>query len=172
MLAAKHNADSVVTIETFSPVSQFARKIIDENGFKDKIKLINKHSTEVKVGESEEMKQKANILVAEVLDTELIGEGAIKTYNQAHSNLLEDDCVAVPHKANVYVQIVKSSLASSWHEFKEMKIDENFIIKSPDDVSNFPTTFLNSKIFEPIHLNLFRPLKIKFLYFFKLGHRL
>ncbi|XP_070490111.1 protein arginine N-methyltransferase 7 [Chironomus tepperi] len=135
MLAAQHGADSVVTIETFSPVSQFARKIIDKNGFKDKIKVINKHSTEVKVGEHEEMKQKANILVAEVFDTELIGEGALKTYNEAHKHLLDDDCIAIPHKANVYIQIVKSELASSWYTVNDMKIDEEQVIKAPDDVT-------------------------------------
>ena len=136
MLASQHGADSVVTIETFSPVSQFARKIIEKNGFKDKIKVINKHSTEVKVGEHEEMKQKANILVAEVFDTELIGEGALKTYNDAHKKLLDDECIAIPHKANVYIQIVKSELASSWYTLKDMKIDEDQVIKAPDDVSH------------------------------------
>lgn len=136
MLAAQHNADSVVTIETFSPVSQFARKIIEKNGYKDKIKVINKHSTEVKVGEQEEIKQKANILVAEVFDTELIGEGALKTYNEAHRNLLDNDCISIPHKANVYIQIVKSDLASSWYTFKDMKIDDEGVIKAPDDVSH------------------------------------
>lgn len=136
MLAAQHNADSVVTIETFSPVSQFARKIIEKNGYKDKIKVINKHSTEVKVGEQEEIKQKANILVAEVFDTELIGEGALKTYNDAHRNLLDDDCISIPHKANVYIQIVKSDLASSWYTLKDMKIDDDLVIKAPEDVSH------------------------------------
>lgn len=134
MLAAQHGADSVVTIETFSPVSQFAQKIIETNGFKDKIKVINKHSTEVKVGEKGEMHQKANILVAEVFDTELIGEGALKTYNDAHRNLLDDDCIAVPHKANVYIQLVSSKLASSWYTVNDIKIDEDHVIKAPDDV--------------------------------------
>ena len=136
MLAAQHAADSVVTIETFSPVSQFARKVIEKNGFKNKIKVINKHSTEVKVGKLEIMTQKANILVAEVLDTELIGEGALKTYNEAHKNLLEDECISIPHKANIYIQIVKSDLASSWYTLKDMKIDEDQVIKAPDDVSH------------------------------------
>lgn len=135
MLAAKHKADSVVTIETFSPVTVFARKIIEQNGFKDKIKLINKHSTEVRVGSNEEMNQRANILVAEVFDTELIGEGAIKTYNSAHSCLLEDECIAVPHKANVYVQLVKSELASTWFKFKNFKVDGRRTIKAPEEVS-------------------------------------
>ena len=35
------------------------------------------------------MKERANILVTEVFDTELIGEGALKTFQHAHDNLLE-----------------------------------------------------------------------------------
>jgi len=35
------------------------------------------------------MAERANILVTEVFDTELIGEGAIGTFNHAHKCLLE-----------------------------------------------------------------------------------
>lgn len=78
MLAAQYGADTVTTIEAFSPVSHIARKIIATNGFRDKIKIINKHSTEVNVGKGKDIEERANILVTEVFDTELIGEGAIK----------------------------------------------------------------------------------------------
>lgn len=36
-----------------------------------------------------DMPRRANILVTEVFDTELIGEGAIGTFNHAHKYLLE-----------------------------------------------------------------------------------
>ena len=35
------------------------------------------------------MKQRANILVTEVFDSELIGEGAVPTFRHAHEELLE-----------------------------------------------------------------------------------
>jgi type III protein arginine methyltransferase len=132
MLAAQHGADSVVTIEAFSPVSHIARKIIEENGFKDKIRIINKHSTEIKVGEGKDMNQKANILVAEVLDTELIGEGAIKTYNHAHQHLMESDCLCVPESAAIYIQVVDCATVVSWNTFKSTNS-----IKCPKNVRNF-----------------------------------
>ena len=65
-----------------------AQDVISHNGCKDKVKLIPKRSTDIKVGIQEDMKQKANILVTEVFDTELIGEGAISTFNHAHQHLL------------------------------------------------------------------------------------
>lgn len=138
MLAAKHGADTVTTLEAFSPVSHIARKIIDRNGFKDRIKIINKHSTEVKVGPGCDMEQKANILVAEVLDTELIGEGAIKTYNHAHQNLVEKNAICVPESASIYVQIVESPTVVIWNTFEPTKL-----IKCPDTVRKIS----NLKIF-------------------------
>lgn len=35
-------------------------------------------------------KEKANILVTELFDTELIGEGALVAYHHAHQNLMEE----------------------------------------------------------------------------------
>lgn len=66
-----------------------AAKIIQENGFEDKIKLIRKRSTKMTVGEGGDMSKRANILVTEVFDTELIGEGALSTFRHAHEVLLE-----------------------------------------------------------------------------------
>lgn len=134
MLASQHGADSVITIEAFSPVSHIARKIIETNGFGDKIKIVNKHSTEVKIGEGKDMTQEANILVAEVLDTELIGEGAIKTYNHAHQHLMEIDCICVPDSASIFVQIVECPSVDMWNTFKSMSCDHNVAVKCPENV--------------------------------------
>lgn len=136
MLAAQHGADTVTSIEAFSPVSFIARKIIESNGFKDKIKIINKHSTEVKVGPGGDMEERANILVAEVLDTELIGEGAIKTYNHAHQHLMEKYCLCVPESASIFIQIVDSPTVVAWNTFKSTSL-----IKTPENVSKFIKLF-------------------------------
>ena len=72
--------------QEFRPMADCAEKIIALNGFSDKICLIRKRSTDVRIGN--EMLQKCNILVTEVFDTELIGEGAIATFNLAHKHLL------------------------------------------------------------------------------------
>ena len=66
-----------------------AVKIIEENGFASRIKLVRKRSTEMSVGENGDMAARANILVTEVFDTELIGEGALATFQHAQQVLLE-----------------------------------------------------------------------------------
>ena len=81
MMAAKLGADSITAIEEFRPMANCAEKIIAENGYQDKIKLVRKRSTSVQVGPGLDMERRCNILVTEVFDTELIGEGAISTFN-------------------------------------------------------------------------------------------
>ena len=52
--------------------------------------MVRKRSTSVQVGPGLDMDERANILVTEVFDTELIGEGAISTFNHAHDYLLTE----------------------------------------------------------------------------------
>ena len=66
---------------------RIAREVIAANGYSDIITVVPKRSTEMTEGDME--RGRANILVTEVFDTELIGEGALVTYAHAHRHLLE-----------------------------------------------------------------------------------
>lgn len=61
--------------------------MIEDNGYSASIKVIPKRSTDLVVGN--DLPKKANFVVAELYDTELIGEGAILSYNHARKELLE-----------------------------------------------------------------------------------
>ncbi|XP_010126413.1 PREDICTED: protein arginine N-methyltransferase 7 isoform X2 [Chlamydotis macqueenii] len=131
-----HDKDRV-----FKPMANAAVKIVEKNGFRDKIKVINKHSTEVTVGPDGDMHCRANILVTELFDTELIGEGALPTYEHAHKYLVEEGCEAVPHRATVYVQLVESKRMWSWNKLFPVRVeagDGEKIILSPSDMENCP----------------------------------
>ena len=82
-----------------------AEKVIAENGFSGRIKVVGKRSTELTVGPGRDMERRANILVTEVFDTELIGEGAIGTYNHANTHLLTEDRLVVPGVARMFAQV-------------------------------------------------------------------
>jgi len=114
MMAATIGADSVTACEEFGPMADCAAQVIAENGFADKIKLVRKRSTELTVGPGKDLEQRANILVTEVFDTELIGEGAIGTYNHANQHLLTKDRLVVPGVARIYAQVVSSKKCSTW----------------------------------------------------------
>ncbi|KAK7873770.1 hypothetical protein R5R35_005767 [Gryllus longicercus] len=141
MMAAACGADTVVACEAFPPMADCARKITAKNGFKDKIRVISKHSTDLIVGENGDLKYRANILVTEVFDTELIGEGAIKVFNHAHKELLEKDCIVVPMSGTLYCQVVESPLAQSWNKMNSIMNtakDPKILIDTPPEVWNCP----------------------------------
>lgn len=120
LMAAKSGADTIVACEAFQPMAKCARKVIHENGLGEVIRIIPKRSTNMTVGAGGDMEHRANILVTEVFDTELIGEGAIATFNHAHKELLEKDCIVVPSSSTVYAQVVGSRLAQNWNRLQPM----------------------------------------------------
>uniref|UniRef100_A0A336L2X3 Protein arginine N-methyltransferase n=1 Tax=Culicoides sonorensis TaxID=179676 RepID=A0A336L2X3_CULSO len=137
MMAVKLGADSIIACDGFMPAVECASKIIEANGMKDKIKLIKKHSTQIVVGV--DMEHRANILVTEVFDTELIGEGAIETFNHAHAKLLEKDCIVVPTLGTIYVQIIESPVVSAWNNIKLIAdLEGDILLRPPTTVVNCP----------------------------------
>nr|XP_021528210.1 protein arginine N-methyltransferase 7 isoform X1 [Aotus nancymaae] len=141
MMAVTAGADFCYAIEVFKPMADAAVKIVEENGFSDKIKVINKHSTAVTVGPEGDMPCRANILVTELFDTELIGEGALPSYEHAHRHLVEENCEAVPHRATVYAQLVESRRMWSWNKLFPIRVQTSLgeqIIVPPVDLERCP----------------------------------
>ncbi|XP_026094644.1 protein arginine N-methyltransferase 7-like [Carassius auratus] len=131
MMAVTAGADYCYAIEVFKPMAQAATCIVERNGFSDKIKVINKHSTEVTVGPDGDMEERANILVTELFDTELIGEGALPSYEHAHMHLVQADCEAVPHRATVYAQLVESDMLWKWSQLQPIEVDGSKLLPPP-----------------------------------------
>ncbi|XP_036202453.1 protein arginine N-methyltransferase 7 isoform X4 [Myotis myotis] len=141
MMAVTAGADFCYAIEVFKPMADAAVKIVEKNGFSDKIKVINKHSTEVTVGPDGDMPCRANILITELFDTELIGEGALPSYEHAHRHLMQEDCEAVPHRATVYAQLVESRRMWSWNKLFPIRVQTSLgeqVIVPPSELERCP----------------------------------
>lgn len=133
MMAAKYGADKITACEAFKPMSKCAENIIALNGYKDKIKIIPKRSTDLKVGE--DLNERCNILVTEVFDTELIGEGALSTFSHAHKYLLESDCIVIPQSATIYAQVVESPLIQKFNKLSDIySNDGDILIQIPSTI--------------------------------------
>ncbi|KAK1163431.1 protein arginine N-methyltransferase 7-like isoform X1 [Acipenser oxyrinchus oxyrinchus] len=135
MMAVSAGADYCYAVEVFKPMADAAVRIVEKNGFSDKIKIINKHSTEVTVGPEGDMQSRANILVTELFDTELIGEGALPSYEHAHKNLVQTGCEAVPHRATVYAQLVESERLWSWARLLPLWVGGRKVVPNPEETS-------------------------------------
>lgn len=140
MMAAKCNADSIIACEAFPPIAAVAKKVIADNGLSDKIKVIAKRSTDLEVGPGKDLEFRANILVTEVFDTELIGEGAIETFNHAKTYLLEPNADVIPDRGRVYVAIAESDFLASCNKFKAEYPMPNGGVLMPDDMVRCPGT--------------------------------
>lgn len=117
-----------------------AERIMEANGVRDAITLIKKRSTDIVIGAGGDMERRANILVTEVFDTELIGEGAIGIFNHAHEHLLESNCVVVPDKGTMYAQVVESPLCWAWNMPKVVaNLDGEVLLNTPTEVGSIST---------------------------------
>lgn len=107
MMAARHGATKVTTCEEVSMVAEKAKIIIERNGFKDQIQVINKLSTNLIVGK--DLAERADILVTEIFDNGLLGENALVAIEHARKHLLKPNAQLIPAGVRVYAMCIESS---------------------------------------------------------------
>ncbi|KAK9203496.1 hypothetical protein WN943_013751 [Citrus x changshan-huyou] len=93
----------VTACESYLPMVKLMKKVLHVNGMGRNIKVINKRSDELEVGV--DIDSRADILVSEILDSELLGEGLIPTLQHAHDRLLVENPLTVPCRATTYGQL-------------------------------------------------------------------
>jgi predicted RNA methylase len=77
------------------------------NGMDTQIDLVQKASTEMQHTDMQ-ASCRANIIVNELYDTELLGEGILPTLRHALDNLAAPDCIVVPAAADVVAVLLQS----------------------------------------------------------------
>uniref|UniRef100_A0AC34QQN8 Protein arginine N-methyltransferase n=1 Tax=Panagrolaimus sp. JU765 TaxID=591449 RepID=A0AC34QQN8_9BILA len=100
MMAAKHGADKVTAVEVFDPMAKTAEKIVKKNNLDGTIKVIHSRSTDV---DERHVSEKGDIIVAEVFDTELIGEGALRSFKEGLQTFGKPGCRVVPSKGKIWI---------------------------------------------------------------------
>lgn len=112
MMAAKAmgRSGSVSCCESYLPMFKLLRRVLRANGFQSRVALFNKRSDELVVGS--DLASRADVVVSEILDSELLGEGLIPTLQHAHDSLLVPNPLSIPHRAATYAQLVESSFLS------------------------------------------------------------
>jgi len=106
MMAARAGAKHVYTFEGSVVIADKAREIIALNGFADKITVIASMSTTASVGN--ELPGRANVMVSEIVDVGLLGEGLVQSNWHARDHLLTADATIIPRGAKVYAALVES----------------------------------------------------------------
>ncbi|KAJ6347965.1 hypothetical protein OIU76_004457 [Salix suchowensis] len=107
----------VTACESYLPMVKLMRKVLHVNGMGKNVNFFNKRSDELQVGV--DIPSRADVLVSEILDSELLGEGLIPTLQHAHDELLVDNPLTVPYRAITYGQLVESTFLWKLHDLSK-----------------------------------------------------
>ncbi|MBO9574424.1 MAG: tetratricopeptide repeat protein [Sphingobium sp.] len=112
MMAARAGAGPITACEMVPVIADMARQIVADNGYAGKIAIHTKPSTDLEVGK--ELKERADILVSEILSSDLLTENVLDTFEDAHARLLKDDAVIIPRAASAIGCLVESPVLADY----------------------------------------------------------
>ncbi|CAN0842233.1 Protein arginine N-methyltransferase 1.6 [Linum grandiflorum] len=159
MMAARAmgGGGKVTSCESYLPMAKLMRKVLHVNGMGKDIKVINKRSDELQMGV--DIPSRADVLVSEILDSELLGEGLIPSLQHAYDELLVENALTVPYRATTYGQLVESSFFRKLHDLRnnETKIQDAIRL-----VPNGSDTIIQAKSRQlPLHCDaLFKEIRL------------
>lgn len=112
MMAARAGAKSVTACELVPVIAETARSIIADNGYGDMITVHTAPSTELAIGTH--LSERADILVSEILSSDLLTERVIDTFEDAHSRLLKPNAIIIPRAAAAIGCLVESQVLADY----------------------------------------------------------
>jgi predicted RNA methylase len=110
MMAARAGAARVITCEMNPAVAEVAREIVALNGFADRITVLNKHSRDVTL---DDLGGPADLLVSEIVDNCILGEGVLPAHETAVKHLLKPDGQVIPARGTVRAALVDTLTAEA-----------------------------------------------------------
>lgn len=106
LMAARAGAQKVVACEMEPMIADMAQQIIAQNGYADRITVHAKPSTELAIGA--ELDRRVDILVSEILSSDLLTEKVLDTFEDAHRRLLAPEAIVIPRAARAMGCLVAS----------------------------------------------------------------
>tara|TARA_R110000796_G_scaffold96719_1_gene203032 strand:+ start:459618 stop:461333 length:1716 start_codon:yes stop_codon:yes gene_type:complete len=105
MMAARAGAAEVVACEMHTELAGVAKEIVKANGYADKIKVINKKSSDLVKGV--DFTEKFDLVVSEILDCGGLGEGVVPTLRHAKKALIKTSGIMLPAGIKLYGQLIE-----------------------------------------------------------------
>lgn len=106
MIAARAGASHVYACEAEPLIAEKARDIVARNGLSERITVIGKASSALRVGE--DIPARADVLISEIVDVELLGENIVGTLDHALAELVADGAAIIPCAGSVHAMMVES----------------------------------------------------------------
>lgn len=105
MMAARGGAKRVVGCEMLPVLAKTATKVVADNGLSEQISIYPKMSTELQVGA--ELPEPASLIIAEIFDTVLIGEGVLPSLRHALRELAKPGAQVIPAGATAWGVLIQ-----------------------------------------------------------------
>ncbi len=105
MMAARAGAARVTTCEANPALAAVAAEIVARNGYADRVSIVPRKSTELEVGR--DLPRPADLLVMEIFDAVLLGEGVLPSLADARARLLAPDARVLPRGARVFAAAIE-----------------------------------------------------------------
>ncbi len=112
--AVRAGASRVVACEVFPALAAVAQQVVRANGMEDKVEVLSKRSTDVTLAEVGG--RPVDLVVSELLDSTLLGEGYLSTLRDLYARgLVSSTTRVLPARARVWAQLVQCpALPSHW----------------------------------------------------------
>lgn len=105
LMAARAGALAVTACETSKPLAEVAKQIVIDNDLSQIIRVVGKKSTALEVGI--DIEQRATLLLGEIFDAGLLGEGALSILRHALKDLATPNAKVIPQSASVYGALIE-----------------------------------------------------------------
>ena len=105
MIAAQSGTNKKVTTCEMTPViASIAKEIVELNGFSNSVEVLAKASKDISIGE--DLTEKADLIVSEVISNEFLGEGVLDTVEDAKKRLLAPGGRMIPESGSIMINLV------------------------------------------------------------------
>jgi SAM-dependent methyltransferase len=108
MMAIRAGAGRVTTCEVNPLMAEIARQIIHDHGMSECITVIPKQSTSLRIGH--DLATPADMIISEIVDCGLIGEGLFPTMRHARHSLLAPRGLILPKSARLWGFLIESNI--------------------------------------------------------------
>lgn len=111
MVAARAGAAHVTTCEAHQMLADLAREVVARNGLQDSVRVVGKHSLELKVGV--DLDGPADLMFCDNFDDMMFGADPLHAIEDARARLLKAGAIVLPAAVSVRVALTNWAASSS-----------------------------------------------------------
>src|SRR6185369_3057303 len=104
LMAGRGGAAYVTTCEMVPEIAETAAEIVRHNGYGERIKVVSKISTALEIGT--DIPEPADLLVSEILSSDLLTEDVVTTVADARRRLLKPNARMIPYAVGAMTRLV------------------------------------------------------------------